>query len=413
MKNLVILGAGTAGTMAVNHLRRALPAREWAITVVDAEPDHLYQPGLIFLPFGKYEERQIVRPKKTFIPAGADFRIAPIDRIDPSAHAVHLSDGTTLPYDLLIIATGVKPAPEETPGMMTGVLWRKSIFDFYTLPGARALRDALARFEKGRVVIHVTEMPIKCPVAPLEFSFLANEFFTARGIRDKVTLSYVTPLDGAFTKPVASKHLGSLFADRNIEVVANFGTESINNDTKELVGYDGRRVPFDLLVTVPANLGDPLIQRSGMGDEMNLVPVDAHTLAARDYPGVFVVGDAGTFPTSKAGSVAHFQMETLVANVVHATKGEPLEPSFDGHANCFVESGDGKALLLDFNYDIEPLPGRFPSALVGPMTLLDESSINHWGKLAFRHIYWDLLMRGRAIPGIPSRMVPRTPPVAD
>ncbi len=331
-----------------------------------------------------------------------DYVVAEVDRVEPEADTVSLADGRTLPYDYLVIATGTSPRPDQTPGML-GPEWRKSIFDFYTLDGAKALAEALETFDHGRLVVHITEMPIKCPVAPLEFTFLAEAWLRERGIRDRVEMTYVTPLPGAFTKPVASEHLGSMLDERKVLVEPDFMVERIDNERKTLVSYDEREVPFDLLVTVPLNMGADFVARSGMGDELNYVPVDKHTFLSKEYSNVFAVGDAGDIPTSKAGSVAHFAVEIFVENFMEYIEGRPMTASFDGHANCFVESGDGKGLLIDFNYDTEPLPGKFPLPWVGPLDLLKETRANHLGKLAFRHVYWNVLLPGRPIP-LPTHM---------
>ncbi len=402
MRNLLILGAGTAGTMIANKLRKRLAPDDWRITIVDRDDQHHYQPGYLFLPFGTYTEKQVVRSRHVFLPDGVDFVIADVDRIDPDAGTVALADGRSLEYDYLVIASGTSPRPDQTPGML-GPEWRKSIFDFYTLEGAKALAEALKKFDHGRLVVHVTEMPIKCPVAPLEFVFLAEAWLRERGIRDRVELTYVTPLPGAFTKPAASEHLGSMIEERKIHLEADFMVESIDNEKKALVSYDEREVPFDLLVTIPLNMGADFVARSGMGDELNYVPVDKHTMQSKKYPNVFAVGDAGDIPASKAGSVAHFAVEIFVDNFLELIEGRPMTESFDGHANCFIESGDGKGLLIDFNYDTEPLPGKFPLPKVGPLDLLKESRANHAGKLAFRHIYWNVLLPGHRMP-IPTHM---------
>lgn len=397
MRDLLILGAGTAGTMIANELRRRLPRDDWRITIVDRDDLHHYQPGYLFLPFGTYAEQQVVRSRHTFLPDGVDFVIADVDTVDPRASTVDLTDGRTLSYDYLVIASGTTPRPDQTPGML-GPEWRRSIFDFYTLEGAKALAEALETFDHGRLVVHVTEMPIKCPVAPLEFVFLAEAWLRERGIRDRVELTYVTPLPGAFTKPVASAHLGTMLEERKIALEPDFMVESIDDETKELVSYDERKVPFDLLVTVPLNMGADFVAGSGMGDELNYLPVDKHTMQSKEHANVFAVGDASDIPASKAGSVAHFAVEIFVANFLELVAGRPMTESFDGHANCFVESGDGKGLLIDFNYDTEPLPGKFPVPRIGPMDLLKETRANHLGKLAFRHIYWNVLLRGRPLP---------------
>ncbi|CUR57244.1 putative Oxidoreductase [metagenome] len=396
-RQLLVLGAGTAGTMIVNKLRRRLDRDEWGITVVDRDDDHPYQPGFLFLPFGRYDADQLHRPRHSLLPHGVDFVVGDVDRVDPAAHQVTLEDGRLLPYDYLVIASGTTPRPDQTPGML-GPQWRRSIFDFYTADGALALAAALRDFDHGRLVVHITDMPIKCPVAPLEFAFLADAWLREQGRRDRVELVYVTPLSGAFTNPVASDHLGSMLDDRKILVDSDFLVERIDAATKTLVSYDGREVPFDLLVTVPLNMGADFVERSGLGDELNYVPVDKHTLQSKAYPSIFAVGDACDIPTSKAGSVAHFSVEIFVDNFVQLVHDQPMTGEYDGHANCFIESGDGKGLLIDFNYDTEPLTGSYPLPVAGPMALLKETRLNHLGKLAFRWIYWNVLLPGRPLP---------------
>jgi sulfide:quinone oxidoreductase len=331
-----------------------------------------------------------------------DLVLGEIDRVDPVGKTVVLSDGRSLGYDYLIIATGTTPRPDQTPGML-GSQWRKSIFDFYTLDGATALAKALEEFPGGRFVVHIVDMPIKCPVAPLEFAFLAEAYFRRRGLRDRVEMVYATPLPGAFTKPIASALLGSMLDERKIAVEADFMVERVDPEAKTLVSYDEREIPFDLLVTVPLNMGADYVARSGLGDELNYVPVDKHTLLSKADNRIFALGDANNIPASKAGSVAHFAVEVFVDNFLAHIEGKPMTGSFDGHANCFVETGDGQALLIDFNYDTEPLPGTYPVPGVGPFQLLRESAVNHWGKLAFRWIYWHVLLPGRRMP-LPSHM---------
>lgn len=403
MKKLLVLGGGTAGTMVVNKLHKKLDPRDWSITVVDQDNTHVYQPGLLLLPFGVYEEKDLVKSRDHFFPEEVQFIRAEIDHVQPDNNQVLLSDGRVLNYDYLVVATGTSPRPDQTPGMDDESIWRKSVFDFFTLDGAVALRDALKRFAGGRLVVHVTEMPIKCPVAPLEFAFLADAYFEERKMRDKVEITYVTPLEGAFTKPVASKQLGSMFDDRNIKLEPDFMIANIDPETKTLISMDEREVPFDLLVTVPLNMGADFIARSGMGDDLNYIPVDKQTLLSKKWTNVFAVGDTSDIPASKAGSVAHFSIDLFAENFVDHVQGKQMTHLFDGHANCFIESGHGKGLLIDFNYTTEPLTGKFPIPVIGPMPLLKESRINHLGKLAFRWIYWNMLLRGRKLP-IPALM---------
>ena len=280
---------------------------------------------------------------------------------------------------------------------MLGPEWHQSVTEFYTYDGAIATRAALEKFTGGRLVVHITELPFKCPVAPLEFTFLADDYFTKKGIRDQVEIVFVTPLDGAFTKPVASRELGYKIDEKKITLEPDFMIESVDQEAKVIRSYDEREVAYDLLVTVPLNMGADFVARSGLGDELNYVPVDKHTFRSTAHDNIFALGDASNIPTSKAGSVAHFSVDVFMDNLKQLAAGEEMTHSFDGHANCFVESGHGKALLLDFNYDTEPLTGTFPLPKVGPMQLLKESRANHLGKLAFRHIYWNALLPGRPL----------------
>lgn len=402
MKKLVICGAGTAGTMVAHHLRKACDS-SWSITVIDQDNDHHYQPGYLFIPFGTYKPQRVVKDRKQFLPEGVDFVQAEIERIDADNNVVHCKDGRDFDYDWIIVATGTIPRPDQTPGMGDGPLWYKKIFDFYTLEGATRLHDALQKFQGGKLLVHITDMPIKCPVAPLEFALLVEDYFRKRRIRHKVDITYVTPLDGAFTKPVASKKLGNLLEDRSIRLATDFAISHVDNDNQRIISYDQREIPFDMLVTIPLNMGQQFIIDSGLGDEVGFIPVDKHTLRSTEHDNMFVLGDASNIPTSKAGAVAHFAIETFTDNFIAATEGRPLPNSFDGHANCFIESGRGEAMLLDFNYDTEPLTGVFPLPVVGPMRLLGRSPINHWAKLGFEWVYWNMLLKGMPMP-IPTQM---------
>ena len=399
---IVVLGAGTGGTLTANRLRRLYSAEAADITVVDQDDRHVYQPGLLFVPFGLTHPEDIVRPRGRQLRAGIDYHRSGVESVDIAANRVTLADGETLDYDVLVIATGAVLLAEETEGL-TGPGWMERVFTFYSPEGAAALEAAFAGFDGGRIVVNVVDMPIKCPVAPLEFCFLADWYFTERGIRDQVQLTYVTPLDGAFTKPVSSAKLAGMLAEKGVELVTEFNTGEVDGAGGRLVAYDGREVPFDLAVVVPLHGGAPYVGRSpGLGDELNFVPTDEHTLQSKAAPNVFVIGDAANVPASKAGSVTHFEGETLVENVRRFLAGEPLQPGFDGHANCFIETGFHKALLIDFNYETEPLGGHYPGPVGLP--LLKESRLNHLGKLMFQWFYWHSLLPGRDIPGIGAAM---------
>ena len=403
MKKLLILGGGTAGTMVANRLSHELDREEWQITVVDQNEVHYYQPGFLFIPFGTYSKADVVKPKRDYLPYGIEIIISEIEAIEPDQNRVRIAkDGRYLNYDYLVIATGSRIVPDETPGLAEDE-WHKTIFDFYTPDGAVALHKFLRTWEGGRLVLNVAEMPIKCPVAPLEFMFLADYFFHEQGLRDRVDLTFVTPLPQAFTKPIAAQRLGDILEQKNINVVTEFNIERVEPEEKAIYSFDEQKVDYDLLVSIPVNMGSEVIDRSGIGDDLGFVPTEKHTLKAKDFDNVFVLGDATDLPSSKAGSVAHFQVDVFIENFLRYLDGLELRPTFDGHANCYIESGFGKGFLIDFNYDVEPLPGKFPLPGIGPFSLLQESRVNHWGKMMFRWMYWNILLKGKELP-IPAQM---------
>jgi sulfide:quinone oxidoreductase len=398
MKTFLILGAGTGGTMVANKMSAALDPQEWRVIIVDKDENHYYQPGFLFIPFGIYSPADVVKPKRNFLPPTVDVIFGEIELIEPDQNRVKLSGNRSINYDYLVVATGSYIRPEQMPGLVDGGGWRKNIFDFYTPDGAAALARFFKFWKGGRMVLNVAEMPIKCPVAPLEFLFLADWFFKERGIREKVDITFVTPLPGAFTKPRASSVLGNMLEDRGIKLETEYSIMEVDNAKQVIRSYDEREIPYDLFITIPTNMGAEVIGASGMGDELNFVPVNKHTMQSAKWENVWLIGDASNAPASKAGSVAHFMLDVVVENILRQMEGlEPL-PKFDGHANCFIESGNEKGVLIDFNYDVEPLPGMFPLPGFGPFSLLKESPANHWGKMMFKWIYWNVLLKGGEMP---------------
>jgi sulfide:quinone oxidoreductase len=396
MRKILILGSGAGGTIVANMLRNELVESEWEITIIDRIEQHHYQAGYLFIPFGVYSENDVIKPKKEFIPKGVNFVVDNVLKINTDERRVETETGGQYDYDWLVIATGCDIAPGEIDGMMDG--WRKDIFDFYTLGGALELYKKLKYFDSGKVVLNIAEIPYKCPIAPLEFVFMADWFFTVNGVRDKVDIELVTPLDNVFTKPVAAGILAEFTARKNIKVTPHFDLVQVNANEKTIESGKGDKVGYDLLVAIPPNVGDKALIDSGVSDAVGFVPTDNHTLKAENLDRVFVVGDTTNVPTSKAGSVAHYQGYTVVENLVREIDGHEAKPTFDGHATCFLASGFEKAILLDFNYDVEPLPGKFPFPGMGPFSLLQESLNNYWGKMMFRWVYWNLMMKGLDLP---------------
>jgi sulfide:quinone oxidoreductase len=407
MKNIVILGAGTGGALIANLLSRELDVKEWAITIIDKADEHHYQPGYLFIPFRLYgyEDRDdIAKPITKPLPKNATFVKATVRLIDHENKKVE-TDKDTFDYDYLVCALGCRIAAEEIEGLAESI-GHGAVHTFYTLDGAFAMQKALDVMQSGRLVINIADMPIKCPVAPIEFAFLADYYFHLKGIRNKVDISLVTPFSGAFTKPNANHVLTKIAEEKQIHVVPNFALERVDVAKKTIHSYEGTNVEYDLLCVIPPNLGPKVLDDSGLGDGTGYALTDPRTLKSRKAAYIYVLGDNSNVSTSKAGSVAHFEAETIVENLLREMRGEKPLPSFDGHANCYIESGFHKALLLDFNYDVEPLKGTFPLPVIGPFSLLKETYLNHMGKIAFDWIYWNMLLPGHLpmVPLLPSQM---------
>jgi len=394
---IVILGGGTGGTMVANRLRRRFGEREVDIHVVDRDDRHVYQPGLLFLPFGLTTLDEIVRPRQRQLHSGIQFHEDEVATVAVGREEVRLADGTLLPYHVLVVATGAHLRPEATPGL-TGPGWNERVFTFYTQTGSEALGEALASFEGGRLVVNFVAGPIKCPVAPLEFAFLADWFLRKRGIRSSVELAFASPLEGVFPDEVASRRLAELLEAKEIELITGFSVCEVDGADGVLRAEDGRSTGFDLLATVPLHAGAAFVERSEpLGDALGFIPTNKHTLRHESAANIFAIGDATDLPTSKAGSVARFEAGALTNNIARHLAGEKLERVYDGHANLVVETGFSKALLLDFNYETEALPGRFPHA-AGPLPLLRESRLSHLGNMLYPSLYWHALLAGRDLP---------------
>jgi len=404
MTNVLVLGDGTGGLVAANLLAREARRRnlQMRIVLIGNSPLHTYQPGMLFLPFRKPGYRtlaDIQRPTADYIGAGVEYRCERITAIDAAARTVTTDKGSC-GYDWLVLALGSRTVPEVIDGLPER--WGTGAHGFYTPDSALRLAKALDEFQGGDLVIDVAEMPIKCPVAPLEFAFLVDEHLTQRGLREKTQLTLVTPLSGAFTKPICNEMLTGMLVEKGVKVVPNASLASVTDTT--IACPDGKTVPYDMLVTIPPHEGSELIDDAGLGDGLGFGLTDKQTLKSKKAERVFLLGDNTNVPTSKAGSVTHFQAEIVVHNLLREIDGKEAQPLADGHANCFIETGFGKAILIDFNYDIQPVPGKFPLPVIGPMSLLKETRLNHLGKLAFKPLYWGMLLPGRHIPLVGSRM---------
>ena len=414
---IIIIGDGAGGLILANSLyrHRKNASKPLKIKVIGRSPIHTYQAGLLFLPFHKRGYRKVEdfqKRNRDLILPGIEYIADTVTGIDPDAKFVSTEQNGKHAYDFLVSALGSSIVPDAIEGLAERLSAGQKVHTFYTPDGAERLARALDDFNGGKLVIDIAEMPIKCPVAPVEFACLVEDYLEQKGVRDKTEITMVTPLSGAFTKPVCNEVLTSVITEsKHINVIPDFLLESVND--KAIRSFDGSEIPYDLLVSIPPHEGSDLLSDAGLGDATGFGFTEQHTLKSTKSEWIYLLGDNTNVPVSKAGSVAHFQAEIICDNLIREINGEAPLPLADGHANCFIETGHNKAILIDFNYDTQPVPGRFPpiqlrmashALNLGPMKLLGESYLNHWGKLSFKWIYWYMLLPGHAIPFVGSQM---------
>ncbi len=370
-KKIVIVGGGLSGTIVANglcrQLREELSSGSVTITMLGTSDKHLYQPGLLYIPFGRIRESELFRDQRKVLDRRVPYFIDPATNIDVEKKTVATKSGKTYAYDYLVIATGSRIRPDTIPGMEEGALW------FYDLDGARKMRDALQAFQGGKVVVNVNA-PHKCPVAPLEVTFMLRDFFAAKGVLDKTEITYTYPIGRLHAlEPVAHWSVPE-FEKYGIKSEIFFNTKSVDAGAKTITSEEGVTLPYDLLITIPPHTGHQVITDSNLG-KGGWVPTERNTLLREGSNDVFVVGDTTNIPISKAGSTAHFEADTVIDNLSSLIKEGRWARNYDGKVFCFVETGLNSGTYVWFNYTTPPNPGP-PSQMI------------HWFKLAYNRLYW-------------------------
>ena len=376
MRNdILVLGGGVGGTLVANLIAKELGAKA-RITLVDSTGIHVYQPGFLYVAIGQEKPSALKRSEAQLLRREVKLVVDCATLIDPAAHRAVLKSGHTLRYDELVIATGSRTVMAEVPGAM-------GAHDFYTLDGATRLRKSLQEFNGGTIVIGVAGIPYKCPPAPVEFAFLLDDYLRARGIREKTQVKLLSPLNRAFTIEATSKLVQPILAEQDIELTGFFNVESVDPVSRTVTSMEGETVEYDLLVLVPPHRGQKVIDDSRLGDERGWIPVDKNTLKHTQFENIWAIGDATNIPISKSGSVAHYEANVAAAEIVAAVKGEPPpQHVYDGKVMCFLETGQGRATTISFDYDhppVSPTPARRW----------------HWAKALFNKTYWHTVPLGR------------------
>jgi len=380
---IVVLGGGVGGTLAANLLAKRL-GRDARVTVVDPTGMHVYQPGFLYAALGKANGRWLARDERTLLRDDVELIVEAATRVEAEQGVVRLGHGGSLAWDYLVLATGARLLPDQVPGLVEGA------HEFYSLEGALRLREALRRFGGGRVLVGVAGIPYKCPPAPVEFTLMLDQYLRKRGVRDKSELTLLSPLNRAFTIEPASKLVQPLMEARGIGLETFFNVESVDPAAGTVSSLEGDKAAYDLLVLVPPHAGQAVVEASGLGDAGGWVPTDRTTLQHQRHERVFALGDATDLPISKSGSTAHFEAPVVASRIASLVRGTAPKVNYGGRVMCFLETGDGKATALRFDYEHPPVPPA-------------PSRAWHAAKWAFNRLYWDTVPQGR----IPDDLLPR------
>jgi len=381
---VVVVGGGTGGTLVANLL-----ARQGArVTLIDATGWHAYQPSYLYLPFLDRVPRSngplFSRPLRHLLDGRVQVVVGQVSGVDHRAGRVLVEKGASVPYDWLVLATGTTYYPDEIPG------YRHAAHHFYSADAALLLREALASFRGGDVVVGVTTVPYKCPPAPLEFTLLLDAYLRRRGIREKTRIRFLSPLQRAFAIEPVSEMVTPIMENRGIQIDTFFNTESVDPEARVVRSLEGDEIPYDLLVLIPPHGGVRAVRDSGLGDRSGWIPTDRHLMKVVGHERMYALGDATDLPVSKSGVAAHFQAEAVAGNILDEMAGRACSHAYTGRVLCFAETGLGRATIISFDYQHPPRPPL-------PHPVL------HWAKLAFNVLYWYTVPQGR----VPLRGVVR------
>jgi sulfide:quinone oxidoreductase len=398
-RHIVIVGGGVGGTIVANLLAKHLKPVDAEVTVIESSGKHQYMPGWLYLPFNTLDEysEQIMRRESDLLNRQIQHIQGKVIKIDPDQQelTVHYSEGldeivgtggaklAVYPYDYLVLATGARLAPYDLPGLI-GTEGKGGWHHFYSAEGALELRKSLHQFEGGRIVIGVAGIPYRCPPAPLEFTFLLDEWLSRRGLRSRAEIEYLSPLPKVFTMANVADMVAPMLDARQIGYTVFFNAEAVDTERKVISSMEGEEVSYDLLILIPPHRGSQVIEMSGLGDEQGWIPTDRTTLQVKGHQHMYAIGDATDLPVSKSASAAHFEAKVVAHRLIaeiHGEEPDPEEGEYNGEVMCFLETGYNRATQLVFNYDHPPEPPR-------------PSLYYHMEKQLFNRAYWHLVPQG-------------------
>ncbi len=368
---ILIVGGGMGGTILANNLARRLTAETKSgkarITMLSASDKHFYQPGLLYLAVGRMTPDELYRDQASLLEPGIAFHVDPVEEFMLDANKVKTKSGKIYDYDIMVIATGSRMFPEGVPGLA------ESAQLFYTEESALKMFKSLQAFEGGKVVITVG-VPHKCPMAPLEITFMLHDYFKDRGMSDKVQIHYTYPIGRVHSLENVAKWAAPEMDRLGITYDTFFNIKEVNGTQKILKSEEGVEIKYDLLIAIPSHKGMEVVEKNGLGQN-GWIPTHRGKLNMEGRENVFVCGDTTNIPISKAGSTAHFEADTLAENIAAIVKmGTPVR-EYDGKVFCFIEAGKDRATYAMFNYQNPPDPKAPTKAM-------------HWFKMAYNKLYW-------------------------
>lgn len=355
MATVLVLGAGIGGLVASKRLRRSLP-RSHRVVLVEREASFVFAPSLTWLTIGERTERGISRPLEGLVGRGIEHLRGEIDLIDPVRRRVSVG-GTGIDGDYVIIALGAELAPDQVPGLAGAGC------NLYAVAGASLLRDALARFEGGRIIVLTAAPAYKCPAAPYETAMLIEAQVRGRGLRDRTEIAIyaaeAAPM--ATAGPEVAKAVRQMVESKNIAYHPEHQVVSADGAERTLRFANGATVGYDLLAFVPPHRAPKVVRDSGLAPEGGWMTTDRHTLQTA-HPNVYALGDVASIPLAsgrplpKAGVFAHRQAEVVAHNIAREILGRGMPRAFDGVGECFIEAGGGRAGVGKGNFYAEPAP---------------------------------------------------------
>ncbi len=374
MKTIAIVGGGSGGVSTANHLayklREQVKVGEVKIVLVEGSQSHYYQPGFLEIPFDLMTPSSTYKPVSRMLADGIMLVPEFATALDLKNRVVR-TDRQSINYDFLVIATGARYDYDSIPGLKQGTN------NFYSLDSAVEFKKKLNSFKSGRIVVGVSSMPYKCTPAPLEAVFMLNDYFTWRGIRDKVEIQYVYPMPMAFPDPGISDIALKMFDEKRIKSNLGFQIKVVDVAKKELVSQKDDRIAYDLALIVPPHRGNRLLESTGAADQMGWVQVDGYTLNVKGYENAYAIGDATNLQVSKAGSVADAEAIVVSDRIAQSVLGEDPVATYDGSGGALMLTGMGKASMITSSYTQKPV-------------FMPESYSFYWLKLIYNNVYWNM-----------------------